>query len=214
MEHELRIVDDVPGAGLELFRETAPRTMILSGGSTPRALYQLLTGFDYPWPEVECFFGDERCVPRTHEHSNLRMATEAFLMEVGARVYAIDGSACDAPDFERVLRKRFDDRPSFDLAWYGLGSDGHTASLFPGRPEVEETERWVVRVPEAGQPPWVPRITMTVPVLSAATLGVFLVAGRDKREALRKLLDGEDIPAARMAPERLVVLADHDASAG
>jgi 6-phosphogluconolactonase len=213
MERELRVVDDVAEAGLDLFLAARPRTIVLSGGSTPKALYERLADIEYPWREVECFFGDERCVPRTHEHSNLRMATEAFLMKVRARVYAIDGSMCDAADYERVLRRRFDDEPRFDLAWYGLGPDGHTASLFPGRSEVEATERWAVRVPEAGQPPWVPRVTMTVPVLSGASMGVFLVEGRDKREALAKLMEGEDIPAARVAPDRLVVLADRDAAA-
>ena len=208
MGRELRVVDDLADAALDLFTQVQPRTVVLSGGSTPRALYERLAQIDYPWREVEFFFGDERCVPQTNEDSNLRMASEALLLKVPARVYAIDGAFCDADHYEGALRRRFPEGPWFDFAIFGLGVDGHTASLFPGRPEVEELERWAVKVPQAGQPPWLPRVTMTVPVLSAAKLGVFLVAGTDKREALRRLLDGEDIPAARLTPERLIVLAD------
>jgi len=102
----------------------------------------------------------------------------------------------------------------FDLAIYGLGQDGHIGSLFPKRPEVEVTDRWVVRVPEAGLEPFVPRVSLTVPALSAAKLGMFLVAGHDKRDPLRRLLAGEDIPASRVAPERLVILADPGAAPG
>ena len=208
------MVEDVARAALAVFEERAPRTIVLSGGSTPKALYELLSDVDYPWPEVECFFGDERCVPRTHQDSNLRMASEALLFKVQARVYAIDGSTCDAGGYERALRRRFPDGPRFDLAIYGLGQDGHTASLFPRRPELHETERWAVHVPRAGQPPWVPRVTMTAPALSAAALGLFLVEGADKRDPLRRLMRGEDIPASRMAPERLIVLADAASGGG
>jgi 6-phosphogluconolactonase len=136
------------------------------------------------------------------------MAREALLSKVPARSFPIDGAGCDADGYERMLRDRFGDRPWFDLAVYGLGPDGHTASLFPGKPEVEEIERYAVRVPEAGLEPFVPRVTLTAPVLSAATLGMFLVSGEGKREALRRLLVGDDIPAGRMAPQQLVVVAD------
>jgi 6-phosphogluconolactonase len=136
------------------------------------------------------------------------MATDAFLLKVRARVYAIDGATCDADDYQQVLRRRFEDAPRFDLAVYGLGPDGHTASLFPGRPEVDVTDRWVVRVPRASQPPFVPRVSLTVPVLSAASLGLFLVTGVEKRQALERLMAGDDIPAARLSPDRLLILAD------
>jgi 6-phosphogluconolactonase len=212
---ELRVVDDVAGAALDLFLEVRPRTIQLSGGSTPRALYGLMAGVaDYPWTEVEAFFGDERCVQADDDRSDVGMAMKALLSRVPARTYPIDGATCDAEGYERVLRDRFGDELLFDLAVYGLGPDGHTASLFPGRPEVEVGDRWVVHVPEAGWEPFVPRVSLTVPALSATPVGVMLVAGKDKREPLGRLLAGEDIPAARLHPGRLVVLADVAAAGG
>jgi 6-phosphogluconolactonase len=206
---ELRVVADVAGAALELFLEVRPRTVQLSGGSTPHALYERLAGrADYPWDEVEAFFGDERCVPPDDERSDVGMAMRALFGRVPARVYPMDGTGCDADGYERTLRERFGDDLRFDLAIYGLGPDGHTASLFPNKPEVDVEDRWVVRVPEAGWEPFVPRVTLTVPALSATPLGVMLVAGETKREPLRALMAGEDIPAARLRPGRLVVLAD------
>jgi 6-phosphogluconolactonase len=211
---ELRVVADVPGAALELFLEVRPRTVQLSGGSTPQALYERLARqADYPWDEVEAFFGDERCVPPDDERSDVGMAMRALFGRVPARVYPMDGTRCDADGYERTLHERFGDDLRFDLAVYGLGPDGHTASLFPDKPEVDVEDRWVVRVPEAGWEPFVPRVTLTVPALSATPLGVMLVAGETKREPLRALMAGEDIPAARLRPGRLVVLADAEAAA-
>jgi 6-phosphogluconolactonase len=211
-EPELRVIDDVASAAVELFLEVAPRTIVLSGGGTPEGCYRRLAEVAYPWGEAECFFGDERCVPADDECSNLGMARAALLDRVDARVYPIDGAACDAEGYERTLRERFGDRPWFDLAVYGLGPDGHTASLFPGKPAVNETERWVVRVPEPGLEPFVPRVTMTAPVLSSARVGAFLITGGDKRTPLAALLAGEDIPASLMRPQRLVILADREAA--
>lgn len=208
---ELRVTRDVAEEALRLFLELRPRVLLLSGGETPRRLYRLLARTDYPWAQVECFFGDERCVPADSELSNARMAREELLDLVPARAHPIDGARCDADGYEALLRRRFGDRLRFDLALYGLGPDGHTASLFPGRPEVGVTDRWVVRVPEPGWPPRVPRVSLTLPALSATRVGVLLVAGRDKREALRAVLAEEDVPAARLTPGRLVVVADHEA---
>jgi 6-phosphogluconolactonase len=212
VERQLVVVDDVAEEALGIFLAAAPRTLILSGGNTPETLYKLLSGVEYPWEEVEFFFGDERCVPRRDERSNLRMAEDALLSKVAGTTYAMDGERCDAEGYERTLRRRFEDAIGFDLAMYGLGPDGHTASLFPGRPEVAVGDRWVVHVPEAGFEPFVPRISLTIPALSAARIGLFLVAGTDKREPLRKLLAGEDLPAARLAPERLMIVADRAAA--
>jgi 6-phosphogluconolactonase len=206
---EIRVVDDVAAAALDLFLEVRPRTIQLSGGSTPQALYECMAGVaDYPWSDVEAFFGDERCVPPDDERSDVGMAMRALLSRVPVRVYPMDGTNCDADGYEQTLRKRFGDDLRFDLAVYGLGPDGHTASLFPGRTEVQVEDRWVVRVPEAGWEPFVPRVSLTVPALSATPLGMMLVAGESKREPLRKLMAGADIPAARLRPERLLILAD------
>lgn len=212
-EPELVVVDDVTEEALGIFVEVEPVTLLLTGGATSRALYERLSAADHDWTEVEFFLSDERCVPFDDDRSNGRMCQDALVSKVGGRAYWMNGADCDADGYEDVLRERFRDGPRFDLALYGLGPDGHTASLFPGRPEVDVTDRWVVSVPEAGWEPFVPRLSLTVPVLSHAPLGLFLVSGPDKREPLRRLMAGEDIPAARMAPERLVVVADHAAAA-
>ena len=133
----------------------------------------------------------------------MEAADEALLSKVPARRYPMDGDACDAGAYEDLLRERFEDELWFDFAVHGLGPDGHTASLFPGRPEVGITDRWVVEVPEAGWEPFVPRMSLTVPALSSASVGVFLVTGEDKREPLQRLLKGDDIPADRALYEAL-----------
>jgi 6-phosphogluconolactonase len=207
----LLVADDIVSAALGVFIGLAPRTLALSGGSTPRPFYEALAAHAYPWEEVEVFFGDERCVPADHADSNLRMAREALLSKVPARVHAMPGDSCDAEAYEGVLRERFGDGPpSLDLVLLGLGEDGHTASLFPGDPALEERTRWVARV----ERPDHPRLTLTLPVLNAARAALFLVAGEGKREALGRLLDGDDIPAARVSAARVLVVADRDASRG
>jgi 6-phosphogluconolactonase len=207
-------VDDVAAAAFELFVGEAPSVVLLTGGRTPQALYERLAGADLPWEDMAFFFSDERCVPDTDPRSNFAMAHRALLSNIDAARYPIDGDTCDADGYEDTLRQELGEQPWFDLALYGLGPDGHTASLFPGRPQVDERDRLVVEVPEAGWEPFVPRVSLTVPALSSARLGVFLVEGPDKRAALSRLLAGEDIPASRMDPRRLVILADREAAEG
>ncbi|HZA26314.1 MAG TPA: 6-phosphogluconolactonase [Actinomycetota bacterium] len=204
MRRELRVVDDLAAANADLFLEVAPKTIALGGGTTPRPCYERLASVEYDWTEVDVFFGDERCVPPAHPDSNFRMAHEALLSRVPARVHRMQGESCDAPAYERELRDVLGPNPALDLAILGLGEDGHTASLFPGDPGLDETDRLVVRV----ERPDHPRLTLTLPVLSGAPVAVFLVEGARKREALRLLLVGGDIPAARVAAERVVILAD------
>ena len=204
MRRELRITDDPATAAADLFLEVAPRTVALAGGTTPRRAYERLATLDYQWPEVDVFFGDERCVPPDHPHSNFRMAHEALLSKVPVHVHRMPGELCDAPAYERELREVVGSNPALDLVILGLGEDGHTASLFPGDAAVEEIERLVVRV----ERPDHPRLTLTFPVLSAAPVALFLVEGERKQEAVRGLLAGEDIPATRVASDRVVILAD------
>jgi 6-phosphogluconolactonase len=208
VEPELRVVADVAAAAHDLFLEREPRVVLLTGGSTPRRLYEKLAGTAYPWEEVELYLSDERCVPPDDDRSNERMIRDALASRIPATLHPMPGAACDPDPYEETLRRRFPHAPRFDLALYGLGPDGHTASLFPGRPEMEVTDRLVVHVPEAGWEPFVPRLSLTVPVLSAADVGIFLIEGEPKREPLRALLAGEPIPASRMAPDHLIVLAD------
>jgi 6-phosphogluconolactonase len=207
---ELRVTDDLVGDAVALFLEVAPRTIALSGGSTPRPVYERLAETPYPWSEVDVFFGDERCVPADHPDSNFRMANEALLSKVDVRVHPMVG--CDPDACRQELTKVFGpSMPRFDLLFLGLGDDGHTASLFPGDHALEITNRLVARVDRPDHP----RMTLTLPVLNAARVALFLVAGASKREALRKLLDGdESIPAARVHAERVIVLADREAAEG
>src|SRR5205823_13953226 len=124
---ELRGTAERTGDGVKLVLATAPRTVALSGGSTPKAVYERLAGTAYPWHDVDIFFGDERCVPADHPDSNYRMADDALLSRVDARVHSMVG--CDADAYARELDGVFGGGvPRFDLLFMGIGDDGHTCS--------------------------------------------------------------------------------------
>lgn len=168
--------------------------LVLSGGSTPQALYRRLARFGprtFPWRATEVFFGDERCVGPRSAESNYAAARRALLAHVpvpARRVHRIEGErgARAARDYaERIGPIGSRSPPRFDLVLLGVGPDGHTASLFPGRPAMRERRRSVVPVPRAGCPPWVPRITLTLPALASAREVAFLVAGAEKATAVR-----------------------------
>ncbi len=186
----------------------------LSGGSTPRRLYELMAASvpaALPWGRIHWFFGDERMVTPDHADSNARMARDALLcvapipadhvhavttvgldVEEAARAYAAELAAFYGSD-------RLDPaRPLFDLTYLGIGEDGHTASLFPGKPAIEEDRAWAASVPVAGMPPQVPRVTLTRPALASSRHVLFLVAGAAKRSALTRIARGE-LPAAQVA---------------
>jgi 6-phosphogluconolactonase len=215
IDRDLRVFDDLDGlvaAAVDLFVEEQPRTIALSGGSTPQPVYERLATLDYPWAEVDAFFGDERCVPPDHPDSNFRMVNQALLSKVDAKVHPMYD--CDADAYEGELRGVFGEVevPSIDLDILGIGADGHTASLFPGKPALDVTDRWVTYVPEPGMLPPHPRLTLTFPVHDASKLALFLVSGEGKRERLRQVMAGEDIPAARVDARRVVILADRAAA--
>jgi 6-phosphogluconolactonase len=186
----------------------------LSGGSTPRRLYQLLAEAPYreamPWDRVHWFWGDERFVPWDHPDSNYRMAREALLAHVPAPAENIHGiettgdPSAAARAYQGVLRSYYGAealdpaRALFDVELLGLGPDGHTASLFPGTKVLAEQQRWVADV--VGAKPEV-RITLTYPPLESSRHTGFLVAGADKREPLARVLSGDqELPAARLHP--------------
>ncbi len=199
----------------------------LSGGSSPSRLYELLASQAYrgqvDWARVHVFWGDERCVPPDHADSSFRLAHAALLEHVPLpeeNVHRIAGEAEPkraADDYDRELRSFFRGQAGFDLILLGLGADGHTASLFPESPALLEAERWAVAVEHTRPPPpLVTRITLTLPVINAAQLIVFLVVGESKAERLRAVLAGADLPAARVRPAtgRLIWLTDFAARAG
>jgi 6-phosphogluconolactonase len=188
----------------------------LTGGSSPKALYQLLATPEYrgriPWDRVDWFIGDERLVPRKDPLHNMSMARQAFLDRCApaANVHPIATDTADLndPDVSAALyenelmafygAEQFDPaRPLFDLVLMGVGPDGHTASLFPGFPAVEETARWVIGVPKANVEPFVPRVTLTLPALASCREMLFEIAGESKRAILTRLFAGENLPANR-----------------
>ncbi|MEH3116992.1 MAG: 6-phosphogluconolactonase [Methylorubrum populi] len=186
----------------------------LSGGSTPKRLYTLLASPGFaervPWPRIHWFFGDDRVVPWDDPLSNVRMVREAFgrAAPVPAThlhfIPSDEGAEAGARGYAATLRDfygadRLDpNRPLFDLVLLGLGGDGHTASLFPGKPALAEREAWVAPVPEAGMEPFVPRVTLTFPALASSRSTLFLVNGAGKRDPLRRLAEGEDLPAGHV----------------
>lgn len=186
----------------------------LSGGSTPKTLYGLLAADDFrhrfPWQLVSWYWGDERFVPYDHPDSNYRMVREAMLARVpvppeNVHPVPVDGTPEDAARrYERTLQEAYGAatldpaRPLFDVTLLGLGTDGHTASLLPGEPVLEERRRWVAAVAH-GRPET--RITITYPVIESSRRVAFLVAGSEKADILRDIRTGDSqAPAARVRP--------------
>ncbi len=196
--------------------------LALTGGSSPGAAYQQAAGLSAQWEEATLWWGDERCVPPDDDRSNYGMARDALIARLDPaptveRIRGEDGPGAGAEHYERALRAAFGDRPPiFDLLLLGLGPDGHCASLFPGTPALGVSDRWVVGVERAGQPPYVPRISLTVPALTAARETLFLVCGEEKADAVRGAFGagGEDLPARRVAAgaAHTTVLLDHAAA--
>jgi 6-phosphogluconolactonase len=203
----------------------APFRLCLAGGSTPKSAYRLLARRnDLPWDCVEIFFGDERFVPPDHLDSNYRMAKENLLSSGNVQPRALLAMSTDgAPEncaeaYEEELRQQYGASildpavPLFDLMLLGLGADGHTASLLPGQPVLEEMKRWVAPVPKGRDEV---RLTLTYPALQSSRLTVFLVAGADKAEAVAKVRAGNAaLPAGRLKPQGDVVWLLDRAAAG
>jgi 6-phosphogluconolactonase len=201
---DVRVLDDPSQAAADLLARhaAAGHHVALTGGSTPKAAYRRAAGMDVDWSPATLWFGDERCVPPDDERSNYGMAKGALLDGLrGApptvrRMRGESGAEEGAREYEALLHETFGEGiPSLDLVLLGLGGDGHCASLFPGRPELEVTDRAVVAVPEAGLEPFVPRISLTMPAINAAREVVFLVAGAEKAEAMARAFAGSPDPA-------------------
>jgi 6-phosphogluconolactonase len=189
----------------------------LSGGSSPKRLYRLLSTDPWadriPWERVHWFIGDERFVPADDPLNNMAMARSILLdsLAPSANIHPIPTDTA-GPDesarcYERELQafygtSRLDPvRPLFDFVLMGAGPDGHTASLFPDDPALEERTRWVVGVGQAHVEPFVPRVTLTLPTLSSCREMLFEIAGAEKRAILTRLSADENLPANRARSE-------------
>jgi 6-phosphogluconolactonase len=208
----LQVANQIARTAAEAVAARGRCALALAGGNTPRRAYELLAEPPLrdavPWDALHLFWGDERCVPPDHPDSNYRMAREALIDRApipAANVHRVrteEGSAAAvAAYYERELRTFFalevEDVPRFDLILLGMGPDGHTASLFPGSPALDETRRLVV----PNSIDYMPheRVTFTFPVLNAARVIAFLITGRDKAENLARALNGDPaVPAGRI----------------
>jgi 6-phosphogluconolactonase len=202
----------------------------LTGGSSPEGLYKLLAEEPWrgqvPWDRVHWFMGDDRLVPLSDPRSNMGIAQRLFLDRVGVPRGHVHPIPTDANYPEGAANLYADTlksfygaeqldptRPLFDLVLMGLGPDGHVASLYPQQRTLEEKERWVVGVAKAGWEPFVPRVTLTFPTLASTREMLFMVDGVGKRDILRRVFAGEDLPGARVYSNgELVWLLDRAAA--
>jgi 6-phosphogluconolactonase len=187
-------------------------TIALSGGSTPKALYEAIATQNLPWEKIHVFWGDERYVPPDHPDSNQKMARQAWLDRVNipsSNIHpmptAADNPAADAGQHESELREFFSywagELPIFDIVLLGMGDDGHTASLFPHTEALQVSDRLVTVGNKDGQP----RLTFTVPLINNARNVVFIVAGANKQAALAQVFapeaDAMTYPARLIQPQ-------------
>lgn len=201
---EVRIVDDVPAAFADLVVEEAPESVALSGGELARRCYAALAARDVDWRGVTVLLGDERRVPVDHDDSNEGMARRVLLDHVKpVTVHSMVGLGADR--YDELVRAL----PPVELVHLGLGADGHTASLFPGAPQLDVEDRFVVEAGDDAHPH--PRITFTLPAIARSQLAVVTVAGEEKRDAWRRLCAGEDLPAQRIRATRVIWLVAPDA---
>ncbi len=220
---DIRVLADAPALAAHvagwmigiLQARPGPVTVALSGGSTPKLLYQALAAPPFvqrvPWERVHWFWGDERFVPHSDERSNYRMTMEAMLRKAGAppgNIHPIPTEDVTpeeaAARYQAMLQAYYGGRvldparPLFDIVLLGLGTNGHTASLFPDTPVLNERTGWAAAVTPAGEPT---RITLTYPALESCRYAAFLVAGADKRDVLARVRAGAlDLPAAHYHP--------------
>jgi len=222
---EIRVVEDPAAEVAERLTEVAEAggQIALAGGSTPQRAYELAAQRDGDWSGATVWFSDDRAVGPEHPDSNFAMADAALLARLRRppRVLRIEGELgadAAAGSYEALVREHLGADPRFDLVLLGLGPDAHTASLFPGKPALEERERFVAAVPEAGMEPQVPRVTFTFPLINRAREVIMLVAGEDKARAVKRAFGDPPDPAApssRLDPTAgsLLVVLDEPAAA-
>jgi 6-phosphogluconolactonase len=224
---DVHVVEDPAAEVADLLLDVACAggQVALSGGSTPGRAYELASRSDADLSAATLWLGDERLVPPDDERSNLRMVrgslTENLPEDRRPRLMPVDttlGPDAAAAAYESLLLETIGRHPRLDLALMGLGPDGHTASLFPGKPAVTETQRYAVGVPEPGMAPLVPRVTLTLPLFNTAREVVFLVSGADKASAVARAFGrppDESLPAALVRPGagKLLLVLDPAAAA-
>lgn len=210
---QFRLVDDVAPAFADVVagaiaESSGPFRLALSGGETARQCYDVLAsraGID--WSRVECFLGDERCVPPDDDDANQKMIRSSLIDKVSpAGFYPMDCSEAEA--YEALLAER----GPLDIVHLGLGPDGHTASLFPESPGLEAPPgaRVVHNFDETGRNPH-RRLSLSFEEIARSRLALFTVAGESKKKALHRVLAGEDLPATRVRAGEVVFLCDREA---
>jgi 6-phosphogluconolactonase len=211
---EVRVVPDVAAAFVELVVAEAPTSMALSGGGTAESCYRALAAAEgIDWPAITVVFGDERWVPADHPESNEGMARRALLDHVSpAAVHSMAGAGEELEAAADAYARVVASLTPIQLVHLGLGDDGHTASLFPGSPALEEAVALVVATGDDEHPH--PRLTFTYPAIASSRLAVVTVAGTDKAEAWARVHRGDDLPATHIAAARVVWLIDPAAAAG
>ncbi len=196
-------VAQITKASEEALATNEPFSIAFSGGSTPRRTYELLAKAPIDWGSVEAYWVDERQVPPSDPNSNEKLVRDCLLSRVkslwDAHPMVTAGTAAEsAANYGSILVEPMTYGHRIDLAIMGIGPDGHTASLFPGIPELDEKDKWVV--PTFSPAGVRERITLTIPALAQIGQLLFLVEGEGKREALRRIIEREQplLPAARV----------------
>ena len=213
---ELVVADDPIQLAAEHLAAAVVRggEIALSGGSSPRPAYELAARLAPDWSGARVWLGDERCVPPDDARANVRLVRESL---AAARAPDLRPVETSLPPVEAAAAYDAQlDGVTLDLAFQGLGPDGHTASLFPDAPSLAEAERRAVAA-AAGLEPWVDRVTMTVPYLCAAREVLYLVLGEGKAEAARRAFAEPPSPATpaslvRSTTGRTIAILDHAAA--
>lgn len=215
---DITVVEDPARACADILLDAITRGghVVLTGGSTPKAAYQMAAERPEAFAGAKLWFGDERCVGPDDERSNYRMARQAMLDPVAAagveiafchRMEGEAGHEAGAARYEEALRR--EGAPPFELVLLGIGPDGHVASLFPRQPTLDERDRLVIGVPEAGLEPYVPRISMTFPTLGRARRVVVLATGESKADAVAHAFADDAAPSRDTPASMLFEFCEH-----
>src|SRR5919206_4057911 len=206
---QIEVLEDPAARVVEILLDAAQAggQIVLTGGSTPRRAYEACARAGVSWSEATVWLSDERCVPPSDQRSNFGMVDGALLGRLAKddrpramRMEGELGPETGAANYEALVREHLGGDPRWDLLLLGLGPDSHVASLFPGKPELEERSRLVVGVEHAGWQPPVPRISLSMPCLNAARRVIFLITGKDKATAVKRAFGDPvdpDAPGAR-----------------